>query len=74
VVEVGTARAGLGQQDRLVGGAHERGATLGLGVQRDDAGVRAVLRVQLAHGPDEAHGRLTPVDDGYPAEHPRTLS
>ena len=50
VVEVGRARAGLAQQDRLVGGAHERGPALGLGVQGDDRDVRC-------RAPRSAHGR-----------------
>ena len=33
----------------------------------------AVLLVQLAHGADQAHGRLATVDDGYPLEHVRPL-
>ena len=73
VVEVGVAGAGLAEQHGLVGGADERRPALGLGVQRDDPGARAVLGVELADGADEAHGGLTPVDDGDAAEHPAPL-
>ena len=37
VVEVGDALAGVPEDDGLVGGAHERGVPLVLGVQGDDA-------------------------------------
>ena len=69
VVEVGDARAGVAEDDALVGRAHERRAPLVLGVQGDDADPVAVLVVELAHGADQAHGRLAPVHHGDALEH-----
>jgi hypothetical protein len=60
---------GLAEQDRLVGGAHERRPALGLGVQCDDTSTGAVLRVEFAHGADEPHGGFSAVDDGDTTEH-----
>ena len=71
VVEVGDARAGVAEDDGLVGGAHERRAPLVLGVQGDDADAVAVLGVELAHGPDQPHGGLAPVHHSDAFEHPR---
>ena len=71
VVEVGDALAGVAEDDGLVGGAHERRVPLVLGVHRDDADAVAVLRVELAHGPDQAHGGLAPVHHSDAFEHPR---
>jgi hypothetical protein len=71
VVEVGDALAGVPEDDPLVGGAHERRVPLVLGVQGDDPNAVPVFLVELAHGPDQAHGGLAPVDDGDALEHPR---
>jgi hypothetical protein len=70
VVEVGDARAGVPEDDGLVGGADERRVPLVLGVQGDDADPVAVLFVELADGADQPHGRLAPVYDRYALKHP----
>ena len=41
-----------------------------LGVQGDDPDAVAVLGVELAHGPDQAHGGLAPVHHSDAFEHP----
>jgi hypothetical protein len=73
VVEVRAARAAPAEQDRLVGGAHERRPALLLGVQRHDPGARAVLGIELPHRTDQPQGRLSTVHDGDAVEHPSTL-
>jgi hypothetical protein len=56
---------------RLVGLSDEPGVPVGLGVERDGRQTVAALVVELGHRVDEAHGRLTSVDDGDPLErHP----
>jgi hypothetical protein len=69
VVEVGDSLAGVPEDDGLVGGTNERRVPLVLRVQRDDADPVAVLLVELAHGPDQAHGGLAPVHHSDAFEH-----
>lgn len=72
VVEVrGCGCRGRPKGDTLVGLTHEHGPSLGLGVQRDRRDVVVVLGVQLPDCPDEAYGRLTPIDHCDPFEHAR---
>jgi hypothetical protein len=71
VVEVGAARPGAAQQDRLVSRPHERGPGLGLGMQRDDRGAGTVLGVELPHRADQPHRGLAPVHHRDALEHGR---
>jgi len=74
VIEVRAARgAAAAQAHRLIGLPNEHRPLLRLGVQGDRPDPVAVLLVQLAHGPDEPHRRLAPIDHRYPVEHVHRL-
>jgi hypothetical protein len=68
VVEV-RARGHRPEVVRDVGLPHEGGRAFDVGIQRDCLHGRGRLGGELAHGVDEPHRGLTPVDDGDTTKH-----